>query len=150
MADADDVRRLALALPHVVEIDSDGFDGLKGQVPPSTRRAVVLMDPSYEGHGDYSKVIASLREAILRFPEGTIPAGEFIIGDVHVRAIEIGIVGMAVVTLLVSLAGLWFSHELRDTTKRVKETTVSIQTSQGIAASGNTHPANLLRDTVST
>ena len=26
MADADDVRRLALALPHVEEIDSEGFD----------------------------------------------------------------------------------------------------------------------------
>ena len=26
MADADDVRRLALALPHVTEIDSEGFD----------------------------------------------------------------------------------------------------------------------------
>ncbi len=26
MADADDVRRLALALPHVQEIDSEGFD----------------------------------------------------------------------------------------------------------------------------
>jgi hypothetical protein len=26
MADANDVRRLALSLPHVVEIDSDGFD----------------------------------------------------------------------------------------------------------------------------
>ena len=26
MANADDVRRLALALPHVVEIESDGFD----------------------------------------------------------------------------------------------------------------------------
>jgi hypothetical protein len=26
MADADDVRRLALALPHVEEIESDGFD----------------------------------------------------------------------------------------------------------------------------
>ena len=26
MADADDVRRVALALPHVVEIRSDGFD----------------------------------------------------------------------------------------------------------------------------
>jgi hypothetical protein len=26
MADADDVRRLALALPHVAEIESDGFD----------------------------------------------------------------------------------------------------------------------------
>jgi hypothetical protein len=35
MADADDVRRLALALPHVTEIDSDGFDfrvGNKGFV----------------------------------------------------------------------------------------------------------------------
>jgi hypothetical protein len=35
MADADDVRRLALALPHVVEIESDGFDfrvGNKGFV----------------------------------------------------------------------------------------------------------------------
>ncbi|MEP7019529.1 MAG: MmcQ/YjbR family DNA-binding protein [Pseudonocardiales bacterium] len=26
MADADDVRRLAIALPHVAEIESDGFD----------------------------------------------------------------------------------------------------------------------------
>ncbi|MEU8820075.1 hypothetical protein [Actinoplanes sp. NPDC048796] len=26
MATADDIRRLALSLPHVVEIDSDGFD----------------------------------------------------------------------------------------------------------------------------
>src|SRR5262247_140477 len=26
MADADDVRRLAQALPHVIEIDSEGFD----------------------------------------------------------------------------------------------------------------------------
>ena len=50
--------------------DTNGFEGLKSQVPPSSRRAVVLMDPSYEGHGDYSKVIASLREAIARFPEG--------------------------------------------------------------------------------
>jgi len=35
MANADDVRRMALALPHVVEIDSEGFDfrvGNKGFV----------------------------------------------------------------------------------------------------------------------
>jgi hypothetical protein len=35
MADADDVRRLAMALPHVVEIESEGFDfrvGNKGFV----------------------------------------------------------------------------------------------------------------------
>ena len=49
MADADDVRRLALALPDVVEIDSDGFDcrvGGKGFVwsyperNPSGRRVI--------------------------------------------------------------------------------------------------------------
>ena len=50
--------------------NADGFEGLKSQVPPSTRRAVVLMDPSYEGHGDYGRVIASLREALERFAEG--------------------------------------------------------------------------------
>jgi 23S rRNA (adenine2030-N6)-methyltransferase len=50
--------------------DTDGFDGLKGQVPPSSRRGVVLMDPSYEGHGDYARVVAALREAIGRFAEG--------------------------------------------------------------------------------
>jgi 23S rRNA (adenine2030-N6)-methyltransferase len=49
---------------------ADGFEGLKSQLPPSTRRAVVLMDPSYEGHGDYRRVIAALREAILRFADG--------------------------------------------------------------------------------
>ena len=50
--------------------DKDGFDGLKGQVPPTTRRGVVLMDPSYEGNADYGRVIASLRDAITRFSEG--------------------------------------------------------------------------------
>ena len=50
--------------------DKDGFDGLKGQVPPTTRRGVVLMDPSYEGNADYGRVIASLRNALARFAEG--------------------------------------------------------------------------------
>jgi hypothetical protein len=42
MADADDVRRLALALPHATEIDSDGFDfrvGGKGFVWSYPERA---------------------------------------------------------------------------------------------------------------
>jgi 23S rRNA (adenine2030-N6)-methyltransferase len=49
---------------------ADGFDGLKGQLPPSTRRGVVLIDPSYEGHGDYARVVATLRDALERFAEG--------------------------------------------------------------------------------
>jgi len=50
--------------------DKDGFDGLKGQVPPSTKRGLVLMDPSYEGNGDYGRVVASLRDALTRFADG--------------------------------------------------------------------------------
>ncbi|WP_418317748.1 23S rRNA (adenine(2030)-N(6))-methyltransferase RlmJ [Piscinibacter sakaiensis] len=49
---------------------SDGFEGLKSQLPPSMRRALVLIDPSYEGHADYGKVVRSLREAIERFADG--------------------------------------------------------------------------------
>jgi 23S rRNA (adenine2030-N6)-methyltransferase len=58
------------AARHVEVKNGDGFDGLKGQLPPSTRRAVVLIDPSYEGHGDYGRVVATLRDALARFAEG--------------------------------------------------------------------------------
>jgi 23S rRNA (adenine2030-N6)-methyltransferase len=51
-------------------MDVDGFEGLKGQLPPSTRRAVVLMDPSYEGRADYGRVVTALRDAVARFAEG--------------------------------------------------------------------------------
>ncbi len=60
-----------LAKQKGVEVrHADGFDGLKSQLPPSTRRAVVLIDPSYEGHGDYGRVVATLRDALTRFAEG--------------------------------------------------------------------------------
>jgi len=55
---------------HTEVHDADGFAGLKGQLPPSTRRAAVLIDPSYEGHGDYGRVVATLRDALQRFAEG--------------------------------------------------------------------------------
>jgi 23S rRNA (adenine2030-N6)-methyltransferase len=50
--------------------NADGFDGLKGTLPPPSRRGVVLIDPSYEGHHDYGRVIATLRDALARFAEG--------------------------------------------------------------------------------
>ena len=50
---------------------ADGFVALKGQLPPPSRRGAVLVDPSYEGHADYGKVVAMLREAVPRFAEGT-------------------------------------------------------------------------------
>jgi 23S rRNA (adenine2030-N6)-methyltransferase len=58
------------ALKGAEVYDGDGFDGLKGQLPPSTRRAVVLMDPSYEGNKDYGRVVYALRDALARFADG--------------------------------------------------------------------------------
>ena len=49
--------------------NADGFDGLKAQLPPSSRRAVVLIDPSYEGTRDYARVVATLRDALTRFAD---------------------------------------------------------------------------------
>lgn len=49
---------------------ADGFAALKGQLPPSTRRALVLIDPPYEGLGDYTHVVDTLADALRRFAEG--------------------------------------------------------------------------------
>jgi 23S rRNA (adenine2030-N6)-methyltransferase len=51
-------------------VNGDGFAGLKGTLPPPSRRGLVLIDPSYEGHHDYGRVIATLREGLGRFAEG--------------------------------------------------------------------------------
>ena len=51
-------------------VRADGFAALKGQLPPTPRRGAVLIDPSYEGHRDYGKVVAVLRDALGRFAEG--------------------------------------------------------------------------------
>ena len=51
---------------------SDGFAALKGQLPPPTRRGVVLIDPSYEIKTDYSRVLAALREALERFADAVV------------------------------------------------------------------------------
>lgn len=49
----------------------DGFAGLKALLPPPTRRALVLIDPSYETKSDYHHVVQALEEALKRFATGT-------------------------------------------------------------------------------
>jgi 23S rRNA (adenine2030-N6)-methyltransferase len=48
---------------------SDGFAALKGQLPHTTRRAVLLIDPPYELKTDYARTLAAVREALQRMPE---------------------------------------------------------------------------------
>jgi len=49
----------------------DGFAGLKATLPPPPRRALVLIDPSYETRDDYANVVKALQDSLKRFPTGT-------------------------------------------------------------------------------
>ena len=51
-------------------IAADGFDGLRALLPPQPRRALVLIDPSYELAEDYRRVPKALGEALQRFATG--------------------------------------------------------------------------------
>ena len=57
---------------HRVQIEqTDGFAALKASLPPPSRRALVLIDPSYELKSDYAQVITALRDSLKRFATGT-------------------------------------------------------------------------------
>jgi len=54
----------------------DGFESLKTLLPPppsatGSRRALVLIDPSYEIKSDYAKVAACIQDSLKRFATGT-------------------------------------------------------------------------------
>ncbi|OCG58162.1 rRNA methyltransferase [Gilliamella sp. Nev5-1] len=48
----------------------DGFAQLKSKLPPSSRRGIILIDPSYEIKDDYQRIPAALFEAYKRFATG--------------------------------------------------------------------------------
>jgi 23S rRNA (adenine2030-N6)-methyltransferase len=49
----------------------DGFAGLKALLPPPPRRALVLIDPSYEVREDYRAVVDAMDDSLRRFATGT-------------------------------------------------------------------------------
>jgi 23S rRNA (adenine2030-N6)-methyltransferase len=58
--------------PHTQITMSDGFAGLHKDLPPPSRRGVVLIDPSYEMKSDYAKVLAAVREALDLFASALV------------------------------------------------------------------------------
>jgi 23S rRNA (adenine2030-N6)-methyltransferase len=51
--------------------EGDGFDGIKAILPPAPRRALTLIDPSYEDKRDYARTLTCLEECLKRFATGT-------------------------------------------------------------------------------
>jgi len=58
--------------PHTTVAQSDGFASLHKELPPPSRRGVVLIDPSYELKADYTKVLAAVRETLERFASAVV------------------------------------------------------------------------------
>ena len=56
---------------QVAILREDGFEGIKKFLPPPSRRALVLCDPSYEIKNDYARVPAMVADALQRFATGT-------------------------------------------------------------------------------
>ncbi len=50
---------------------ADGFAALPALLPPPSRRALVLIDPSYEMKSDYGRVATCLDDALKRFATGS-------------------------------------------------------------------------------
>ena len=95
----------------------DGLAGMKALLPPPSRRALVLIDPSYEVKTDYAGIYKALQDALTRFATGTyavwypclnrpesrqfpdrlkrLPAKDWLHVSLHVRAPDADGFGMA-------------------------------------------------------
>ena len=58
--------RRSVLSPH------DGFQALKAALPPPTRRALILIDPSYEVKQDYKRSVIAIQDAIKRLHSAVI------------------------------------------------------------------------------
>ncbi|MPS92049.1 MAG: 23S rRNA (adenine(2030)-N(6))-methyltransferase RlmJ, partial [Comamonas sp.] len=56
---------------QVAILHEDGFEGVKKFLPPPSRRALLLCDPSYELKTDYGRVLDMVADSLKRFPTGT-------------------------------------------------------------------------------
>jgi len=56
---------------QIAVLREDGFGSATKFLPPPSRRALVLMDPSYEIKSDYARVLDFAAEALKRFATGT-------------------------------------------------------------------------------
>ena len=63
-------QRGRMTLKQTTLYESDGFAGLKAHIPPPSRRALVLIDPSYEDKKDYRHVVDLIKDSLSRFPTG--------------------------------------------------------------------------------
>jgi 23S rRNA (adenine2030-N6)-methyltransferase len=58
--------------PRVSTHELDGYTAIRAMLPPPEKRALILIDPSYEAQDEYEKIAQAIREALRRMPAATI------------------------------------------------------------------------------
>jgi 23S rRNA (adenine2030-N6)-methyltransferase len=73
----DEYRELRALFRHDSQVavhQRDGWEALKGLLPPSQKRVLVLIDPPYEDPGDFRRLAEGLAQAQSRCPAGVLAA----------------------------------------------------------------------------
>ena len=70
---------------------TDGLRALIAQLPPAEKRALVLVDPSYEIKTDYALVVTALARAWKKFPGGIYLVWYPVIDRARVQAMEVAL-----------------------------------------------------------
>ena len=60
---------MQLAMRTTVQ-ETDGYGAVRALLPPPERRALVLIDPPFEGQQEFAQVVGALREGLRRLPGG--------------------------------------------------------------------------------
>lgn len=64
----------------------DGYEALRGLLPPTERRGLVLVDPPFEVRGEFENLIEALRTAHARWPTGIFAFWYPVVHAAHVQS----------------------------------------------------------------
>ncbi|MEO8859332.1 MAG: 23S rRNA (adenine(2030)-N(6))-methyltransferase RlmJ [Burkholderiaceae bacterium] len=130
---------------QVVMHREDGFEGLKRFLPPPQRRALVLIDPSYEMKTDYSRVLSLVADSLARFAMGT-----YVVWYPVIPRHEAHDLPRRLKTLAVKAGRGWLQATLTVKSSRILKDGVGNEQRPGLPASGIfiVNPPHTLKSTL--
>jgi 23S rRNA (adenine2030-N6)-methyltransferase len=99
--------------PNVKVLAMDGYTGLKAQLPPPEKRALVLIDPPFESRDEFSDIERGVAEALRRLPGAVCAIWYPITERVRTAAFQQALVRFGVPALYAEIAIAGDGSQLR-------------------------------------